>query len=60
MNEAANHGADPVLIDNFDTVTGGFTLGRVGGGKTGKRWIGWRFYLNHQRRKRRIFKSHFD
>lgn len=37
MNKAAQNGADAVLIDNFDLVTGGFTSGSVGGGKRGKK-----------------------
>ncbi len=37
MQEAANRGADGVLIDNFDLTTGGFTTGRVGAGKAGKK-----------------------
>ena len=37
MREAAKHGADAVIIDNFDLTTGGFTSGTVGGGKAGKK-----------------------
>jgi hypothetical protein len=37
MNEAAQKGADAVLIENFDLVTGGFRSAGVGGGKSGKK-----------------------
>jgi len=36
MQKAASNGADAVLIDNFDLVTGGFSSGSVGGGKRGR------------------------
>jgi hypothetical protein len=37
MQKAAQNGADAVLIDNFDLVTGGFATGGVGAGKRGKK-----------------------